>query len=764
MFWSAAAALSLAVGGTAHAAKASIHIPAGTLASALEALSRQAGVSIGFEGPIPRLTVKGLEGTIPAGAALDKLLEHTPWVAVKVGESAFRLQKRSTLPPPRAPLTARDLLRRSPMSDAEIIVTGSKRTETIAALALSITVIEPDNHPSDRRDSDTLLSETLGTVTTNLGPGRDRIFIRGVADSAFNGPTQSTVGVFLDDARINYSGPDPDLRLIDVERVEVLRGPQGALYGSGALGGIVRIVTRQPTEHWEGALSASGTSIAHGDLGGGLDAVLNVPLKGDRVAVRLVGYGERLPGWIDNRGTGVRDANQLSRNGMRVAVAWTPPGSWRYTLSFVGQWTKTRDSQYSDHNSPFTKSTAIAEPHDDRFIMARANGIGQVGRIDTSVNIAMVRHGFSGALDASAIAAALNLPAPVSYHERGALSLVTGELRFSRSDIAQPWVGGVSVLSMHKHLSGAFLSLSTSASARVDRDDAREVALFGEATQRLGRQFDLRIGLRAAQVLEESERAIGSDYRHSHVGLTPSATLAWRPWDGANLWLRYASATRPGGVTGRSDQPTFDSDHLYSLEAGWRLQFVRYGLDISGAIFGYRWRDLQSDTLGPDGLITTINAGSARNIGVEATTTKRVAEGMLSAGITVQKARLAAPIPGGDEDRHLPAVPDIIGKARIDYPFRVFSTIIRSWVEGRYIGRSRLSFDPLLGRQAGGYGTLDAGVSVIRGPWSFAVDGTNLADAGANSFAFGNPFSIRSTPQHAPIRPRTLTLSMGRKF
>ncbi|WP_447412480.1 hypothetical protein, partial [Clostridium perfringens] len=66
-----------------------------------------------------------------------------------------------------------------------------------------------------------------GLSLTNLGPGRNRQFIRGVADSPFNGPSQSTVAVVLDEARITFDAPDPDLRLVDMERIELLKGPQG---------------------------------------------------------------------------------------------------------------------------------------------------------------------------------------------------------------------------------------------------------------------------------------------------------------------------------------------------------------------------------------------------------------------------------------------------------------------------------------------------------------------------------------------------------
>src|SRR5207302_3349176 len=88
--------------------------------------------------------------------------------------------------------------------------------------------------------------QLAGVLMTNLGPGRDKLLMRGLSDGAFTGRARSTVSTYLDDAPINYNAPDPDLRLTDVERVETMRGPQGALYGSGALAGVYRIVTNKP--------------------------------------------------------------------------------------------------------------------------------------------------------------------------------------------------------------------------------------------------------------------------------------------------------------------------------------------------------------------------------------------------------------------------------------------------------------------------------------------------------------------------------------
>jgi len=143
------------------------------------------------------------------------------------------------------------------------------------------------------RSSD-IAASVDGLTLTNEGAGRNRQFIRGVADSPFSGTSQSTVAIQLNDARVAYDAPDPDLRLVDVDRVEILKGPQGPLYGSGALGGVYHIVTNPPQlDRFSGLAEIHGQSVAGGDAGGGGQAVANLPVVKDRLALRAVIYREQ---------------------------------------------------------------------------------------------------------------------------------------------------------------------------------------------------------------------------------------------------------------------------------------------------------------------------------------------------------------------------------------------------------------------------------------------------------------------------------------
>ena len=166
-----------------------------------------------------------------------------------------------------------------------------------------------------------------GMTVTNLGPGRNKILLRGISDGVFTGLTQSTVGLYLDLTPITYSAPDPDLKLIDIDRVEVLRGPQGTLYGTGPIGGVVRIVTRRPEFGREDLAVALTRSHTHG---GGTNTdyniVANLPLAGDRAAIRAAVYGETFSGYINGRRTEPAPRQRRHAAG-RPAVGRPGPGA-----------------------------------------------------------------------------------------------------------------------------------------------------------------------------------------------------------------------------------------------------------------------------------------------------------------------------------------------------------------------------------------------------------------------------------------------------
>ena len=137
---------------------------------------------------------------------------------------------------------------REPLPEPQdIVVTASKRDTLSQRFPGQWSRIDGDEFaPLGVAGTEAIEVRSVGFSSTHLGAGRNKLFIRGIANSSFSGPTQSPVGQYFGDMRTGYSGPDPDLKLVDMDSVEILEGPQGTLYGSGALGGIVLLKPNMP--------------------------------------------------------------------------------------------------------------------------------------------------------------------------------------------------------------------------------------------------------------------------------------------------------------------------------------------------------------------------------------------------------------------------------------------------------------------------------------------------------------------------------------
>src|SRR5687768_11409183 len=203
-------------------------------------------------------------------------------------------------PPPQQTTTQ---VEPPPKVEETMVVTARKREETVQEIPVSVAA------PTEQELRD-LGAETIEDVSANvasftvqnLGPGQSQVAIRGVSAGQIvrdQPGVKEQVGVYLDESVISMSLFTPDIDLFDLSRIEVLRGPQGTLFGSGSLSGTVRYITNEPrlgATETVGELSLS--SISEGGVGGSAKAAVNFPL-GDRAAMRAVGYYTKYGGYID---------------------------------------------------------------------------------------------------------------------------------------------------------------------------------------------------------------------------------------------------------------------------------------------------------------------------------------------------------------------------------------------------------------------------------------------------------------------------------
>lgn len=760
----ALAAAELAAPGSALAQARQIHIDTARLADALAELSRQTGVAVGFEGRLPNVKSRPVNGRMTAEQALAKLLKGTGLEARRLSPATYRLVRAGrsaspsvaaqTMPPPQS-------------GPADIIVTGTKREESLARLPISISVVPaPGDQGGPPLPGTAEVARQLdGLTLTNLGPGRNRQFIRGVADSPFNGNSQSTVAILINDARATYNAPDPDLRLVDVERVELLKGPQGSLYGTGTLGGVYHIVTRPPDAGAFAAMAGAGVSLAtHGDMGGSAQAMVNLPVVADRLALRAVAYAAREPGWIDTAGRG--DSNRGEVRGGRLALR-ALTGDWTIDLGGMVQMQDVADSQYVFARHALQRPAQPAEPHDNDFTMASLRVAGKLGGADLVYAGNWVDHDVSSTLDASDLsAAAFGIPAPALYVEQRRNRLFDQEVRLSRTqDSGLSWLAGLSLMDVRNHLSGVIQGAREQTVA-TGIQGVVEVSAFGEIRVPLTGGLSASIGGRLFHSRMEEERGAKRarvEVAVSRSGFTPSLALSWQAGRRDFLYLRYAGALRPGGLTQTSagSAERFTSDELQTFEAGWRHS-ASTRLTVNADAFLTTWSHMQSDYLLTDGLIGTRNVGDARIYGVEASVDWTPARGWaLSAGLVGQSALLTSTSGGVQiEDRHLPVIPDWKARLGLSRSFALFGWSGRAGAHVTYLSPSRLSFDPGLDRRMGDYALADADLSFSHGAWGIRLSGSNLFDCKADSFAFGNPFALGKGPQYTPLRPRQWTVSV----
>jgi outer membrane receptor protein involved in Fe transport len=760
----------------AREAKYTFDIPAGPIGRSLSAVSQATGVAIGWPGDMPQFRAPMLRGSMSVPEALRRLLGGSGWKAAQAGPTAFRIVFRlPSTPPPRlariAP-PARNVADVAPISIQDIVVTGQKRSQFLKDVPMSVAILSLDDRTNGRLSLGTrdIALAAEGLALTNLGPGRNRQFIRGVADSPFNGPSQSTVAVQLDETRVTFDAPDPDLRLVDVQRVEILKGPQGPLYGSGALGGIYHIVTRKPDlASLSGNARLIGEAVQHGSPGIGGEAVINLPIETDRLGLRGVGYVLRAGGWIDNLGRN-RDANDAVVSGGRLALRWQPDTDWTLDVAGVLQNTNSRDSQYVTSSDDTTSRVArIPEPSDNDFKSIAATVEGRLGTLKLLATTSYVDHGVDYTLDSTDASSLFGVSGPSRFLDDRSFTITNHEIRIS-PEASSRWVAGLSYMRTQSRSIATVSTASDTLTVESLNHKVTEFAAFGEATVPLAHHLNVTAGLRLFRTIAEDEaleQSGGSSDRISKTIASPSLSLAWTPGDKGVIYLRYARALRPGGLAPAGDTALrrFDSDELGTFDLGARISPVS-DLSLSASAFYTIWNDIQSDYLLPNGLISTRNAGKGRIYGIEASAEWRPLEGFeISAGGTYIDANLVVTPDGLElDDRRLPVTPDLTGRLAAQYDFVLGRWMTSVSAQANYIGRARLTFDENLDREMGNYATVATSAFFTREHFTLGARIDNLFDIKGDSFAFGNQFSIMEARQYTPLRPRTFTLSIARSW
>lgn len=436
----------------------------------------------------------------------------------------------------------------------EVTVTAMKREETVFTTPVSVAApTEEDLRDRGAQSLEDVAANVAGFSVQDLGPGQSTVAIRGISSGqiARDQPgVKEEVASYLDESVISLSLFTPDIDLFDMNRVEVLRGPQGTLFGSGSLGGTVRYITNQPQLGVSSVFGEfGGSAIDGGGQGGDLKAGFNVPLTSS-VALRAVGYYEHLAGWMDavqpfgssrpGESSVIKNVNSGNREGVRVALDLAPAENLTITPRFVYQniamdgWN--REDVFNILANPYTTTrpaitlggnrqfTQIPEPYTDKFSLGDLAIKYDFGSaLLTSVTsftargIEVVRD--AGALTSSITGGSIGLPEDV-YTLNSPLNDLTNahgwtqELRLSGGKEKErlQWVVGGFYSDSRRHYGqhlvvDGFEALTgiPTAGPYAPKDNLfwsdlnytnRQYSIFGEGTFAVTNQFSVTAGLR----------------------------------------------------------------------------------------------------------------------------------------------------------------------------------------------------------------------------------------------------------------------------
>lgn len=706
----------------------------------------------------------------------------------------------------------------------EIVVTANKRSESLSTIAGAVSAIGQEQlEATGATGFGDYLSLAPG-VNFNAGvPGYSVITIRGVSSDTVPSLAQTAVGVYYDDIPLTDPAAPmvvPDIDAFDAKRVEVLRGPQGALYGSASLGGAINYIPNAPDAGgWGFAAQASGSQATNSSIGGSGKLMVNVPIVEDALALRLVGHYTRTPGYIDNVGTRMEQSNSSVTQGGRAMLGWSPTENSTLRLTGLYQETRTDDAGFIDPSlGDLKKETIVLEPSQNDVSLATL-------RYDIETD-----HGswaFIGGLQDKSMAldydgatslgvGALGIEFPL--RQLGEVKGYSGELRFvSPPGETFEYLAGLSyanrdedfdvildakaledtsaVLNALLEALGITLPGPVSGLTTLFRQNAKisapEKAAFFDLTWRFAQDFKLTAGGRYYDNVVDSQiygqgllllPGGSSEFREARrsaaKGFNPKVSLAWQASDDLLFYGLYSRGYRLGGpnlvpstalfMTERN----YDPDQVDNYEIGAKTAWFDRRLTVDVAAFNIDWTDMVLVTTERTGTFKYLdNAGDARIRGVEMTLTIRPFDFLTAqTAVTWMDARLQDDYdpnngrPPAEKGDRLPGSPEWSASNTLTAAWELENWQPTVTFIHRFEGESstNLSYQDV---KKGDYNLFDLRAGFKRGNFSLTAFGRNLSDergvTASNNYTrvSGDVLSLRFiTP------PRSFGLELGYSF
>jgi iron complex outermembrane receptor protein len=741
------------------------------------------------------------------------MFEHTIPAALRTPRTALAAAALGVLATPAA------LAQPSPEPQVlqTITITATRRAEAIRDVPVSVVKIDTDSQLElGAKDLVDVLATVPGvTYNQTFGKsGSGDIVIRGVTTGAVSNPT---VGIYIDDVPIggtsglNFGASAFDQRLLDLSSIEVLKGPQGTLYGASAMGGLLKYNTRLPdSAFFSGQAGGEASKTSQGGTNFTLYGNVNVPLSEGRAAMRAAVFQARDGGYIDATGPAAgSNVNQGTSTGARVSLGFKPSKGLELRVSAQTQETKYDGLGTANFNlagQPLageltSTNLSRAQPTAQRSDLVAVNVEADLG-FARAYSITGYQNTRSDDISDYNQTFLLVLPPFLGIKALDAgqgvrLKKTTQEFRLvSPSGGVIEWLGGV----FYSHEKGdgyvnwkattAPTSPFPNGSMLLDNAGSatvwKETAVYGTVVWNVSSALALTAGARASRnSLDQAQRDSGLLTSNRTLSFATSESPAtyllaarYRLTSKASVYARAGSGYRAGGpnapfidpATGKqTSSAPYQSDSLWSYEVGYKADLANNLGSIDVAVFQIDWKDLQVQVFN-NGVGTNGNAGKAQVRGLEFGGVLRPTRALTlraAASLMNPELRENSPGLGGVAGDRLPTAPKVAASVNARWDFSVGGSGTFAAVNVGYTGDRNTSFPGSAGTpnyKLPAYTVLDAQVGGNWAGFDLGVYVRNLTDERGQVSAYTQFAGLGAPVQVNFVRPRTVGVTLSRAF
>ncbi len=548
----------------------------------------------------------------------------------------------------------------------DVTVTASKRSQRIQDVPQSISAISGKQLEAEGiTDASDYLEFIPGLVLTQIDPTKANITLRGVAPLGGNA---STIGYYIGETPISAGWQTPAASSYDVERIEVLRGPQGTLYGEGSMGGTIKVIPNKPNvNNMEFKFNPQFSSTNGGGFNQQYNGMANIPLIKNKLAIRATGYYQNDDGYIKNVGLDIDNINTFEKYGGRAAISYLASDKFYITASAIYNNAKTGGRSVANEN--FEQNSTIKEPMNDEYSIYSLTGVYNFSFATLTVTGSYFDQEWRGDEDMAALLPTINglmgmfgiAPRDAVFIDRNQKTQsMTGEARLVSTNPGRlKWTAGVFFKKLKSDFRFDAYSNPEFSQEEIDLvaetilgvpagtiigsmsqhqiEEPQQIAFFGEVSYDITPKLNILGGLRVFNetnsytatsqglfsVLTTGKMPETLTGDNNETVVNPKITLTYKPIDNVLIYANAAKGFRRGGLNidismyPDVTDPSYKSETLWNYELGIKTSSSDGKLTANASLFYNDWKDMQVVTRDIAGFPLTQNVGKAHTAGVD---------------------------------------------------------------------------------------------------------------------------------------------------